>query len=896
MSIASGTRFGPYEISSLIGRGGMGEVYRARDTRLGRDVAIKVLPAALRADPDRLRRFEQEARAAGALNHPNVVAIYDVGTERGQPFLVAELLEGESLRQRIARGALPPKRAVEIGAGIAHGLAAAHARGIVHRDLKPENLFLGRDGRPRILDFGIAKLARSDTAPASDTRTATAMAQTEAGTLVGTVGYMAPEQVRGGEIDERCDLFALGVVLHEMLSGASPFTRSSPVGTLNAILEADPPELPATVPPALQRIVRRCLEKEPGARFRSADDLAFALETFSAEATVAPVHRQAREPRVPVWVSFAAAAIVCATLAGYVGWTFGRREAPAPRPIRRFAFHPPADGRLALSGLVRLSPDSWRLIYEGIGPTGPQLYGHDPERFDAAPFAGTEGAAAPFYSPDGRWTAFVQDGTIRKMPSAGGASALVCDIGAPSGTGTRSGFLGATWGPDGTIIFARNSSGLLRVSSEGGTPVRMTTPDSAAGELDHHSPEFLPGGNAILFVVHTGLDAFRVAVRSLRSGEQRTLVEDGFAARYVPTGHLVYARGSRLLAARFDLGRLAIVGPEFPVVERVSTVPSGGWASFDVGRDGTLAYIPAPDQNGRRLVSIDRKGVVETLPLPPRHHDYPGLSPDGRRLVVQTIDGGRNDVWIYRIGESAGTRLSLEGANSRPRWAPDGRHLAISSRRGTERLLVSQDVDGAAAAEVLVRSQRDLWAGTWTPDGSTLFFVENPATGISEIKRLRMTPGAAPEPFISGPTPNADPAVSPDGRWVAYRSSDSGRAEVYLRSIAGSGVSRQISTDGGAQPVWARDGRELFYLSDRRMIAVPIRTSPALEVGKPQVLFTLPFPPASSLVAGGLLAGPPQFDVRPDGQGFILVQPADEELAPRPIYLVENWLEELKAP
>jgi hypothetical protein len=481
MPTIAGTRFGPYEIGPLIGAGGMGEVYRARDTRLGRDVAIKVLPAAVCADRDRLRRFEQEARAAGALNHPNVTAVHDVGTERGQPFLVAELLDGENLRQKLARGALSPRRAAEIAAGIAHGLAAAHAHGIVHRDLKPENLFLTRDGRSKILDFGIAKLTRPEVAGGDDAQTVTGMLQTEAGAMVGTVGYMSPEQVRGGEIDARSDLFALGVVLHEMLSGASPFTRASHVGTLNAILEADPPDLPAAVPTALQGIVRRCLEKDPGARFQSAQDLAFALEILPAD-PAASGRLESRALPARVWMALAAGAVICAALAGYVGWTVGRTGTPAPRAVKRFSIQPPADGPLAPSGLVRMSPDGTRLICEAVGPGGPQLYGRDASRLDAAPLAGTGAAAAPFFSPDGRWTAFVQGASLRKMPSAGGDSTLISDIGSPAGVGSRSGFLGGSWGPDGAIVFGRNSSGLLRVSADGAprcpSPRRMQPPGS----------------------------------------------------------------------------------------------------------------------------------------------------------------------------------------------------------------------------------------------------------------------------------------------------------------------------------------------------------------------------------------------------------------------------------
>jgi len=885
MSLTTGTRLGPYEIVVLLGAGGMGEVYRARDARLARDVALKVLPGALNTDSDRLRRFEDEARAAGALNHPNVVSIHDVGIEQGRPFLVAELLEGETLRERLVRGALPPRRAIEITAQTAHGLAAAHAKGILHRDLKPENLFLTRDGRAKILDFGIAKLTQLEAADTPDGPTATGVRETEPGAVVGTPGYMSPEQVQGRKVDQRTDLFSLGAVFYEMLSGVGAFAGTSRIGTLNAILEADPKELPDAVPTAVQRIVRRCLEKDPDARFQSARDLAFALDSLMLEGPASTQSAAVTKSRVRRAFGMAVlAGVATAVTLGYAAWTtFGSRAAdPGSLHIRRFVFQPPANAPLMSAYAFALSPDGSRLVYVARVAAGTQLHMRRLDQLEVEPLAGFEGAIAPFFSPDGQSIGFYSDGRIRRVPATGGAPATIAE--SPG----ELFFIGASWGPDGTILFSRMTSPVLRVPADGGIPVPLMELSEAAGEVDHHTPFYLPDGTALLFGVHAGRELFRVAARSLVTGEQRILVQDGFHPRYAASGHLVFARGSTLLATPFDSERLAIMGPEVALIENLATVLDSGLASYSISKDGTLAFVPAPSLAGRTLVWVDRTGRVEPAAMPPQAYSFPSLSPDGRRLAVQVADGRRSDIWIHRFADGAATRLAVEGLNSRPGWTPDGQQVTFSTRRGEERFLLTQTVDGTSSGETLAKSRRtDLWAGSWTPDGQALAFVDAPPTDISDINLLRRSGGTV-EPLIAGPATQRGPSFSPDGRWLAYESDESGRFEVYLRPFPASGVPRQISTNGGGLARWSSDGREVFFILARRFYSVPIRTAPTLEVGAPRLLFELPFGPTG----GGV--GPPPWDVTPDGQRFIFIKPGDDELAPRPIYIVENWFEELK--
>jgi serine/threonine protein kinase len=862
MSHTVGSRLGPYEIVEFIGAGGMGEVYRARDARLGRDVAIKTLPTAFADNADRLRRFELEARAASLLSHPGILTIYDIGSAEGQPFIVSELLEGETLRQRLNRGPIPLRKSVEIAAAIADALAAAHARGIVHRDLKPENLLLTRDGRVKILDFGIAKLTAPD--PDQPGGAETVVIVTDAGFAVGTLGYMAPEQLRGEPTDPRSDLFALGAILHEMVSGGPAFKRDSRIATVNAVLEADPPDLDDTVPLGIRRIVRRCVEKDPDHRFQSARDLAFALGALSD--TTSPVARAVQPAgwrRIDTRLAILGI-VLAAAAAGTVGWFSNRDADSASRSVRRHSFQPSTP----IQVIFDLSPDGSALVYAASA-----LYVRPLDELEAKLIPGTEGARVPFFSPDGQWIAFVTDTQLKKVRTAGGPVITLTDV--------RSMMQGA-WGPNGQIVIAQREQGLMTLSAEGGSPVPLTTPDVDAGEIDHHSPQFLPDGTAILFTIHTGPETFRVAIRSLMTGEQRTLIDDGYHARYATSGHLVYGRDQALFATRFDLQQRRTEGTSLLVAERVRTIPTDGIAAFSMASDGTLAYMPAIPIEGRSLLWVDRTGRDEPLPAPNLGYSFPALSPDGTRLAVQVTEGALANIWVYDITTQALQPTSHSGFDTRPLWARDGQALTYASRRQGERHVVWHPLDAHALPRSLVVSRNNVWPGGWTRD-RRLIYVEDPPTSIADIKQIRMDDGAQPEPLVVGPTTDLYPSISPDGLWIAYTTF--GRpSQVIVRPLAG-GAPRQITPDGGAQPRWTRKGTEIVYRRPGHFMSVAIRTSPTLEVGKPQTLFT------DTYVTGS--EGPHGYDVTPDGERFLVVKPAEGERLPVPVHFVDNWFQEL---
>ena len=870
--MVEGTKLGPYDVLGLIGTGGMGEVYRARDTRLGRDVAIKTLPSGFAADAERLKRFELEARAASQLSHPNILTIYDIGTANGRPFIVSELLEGENVHERLIRGPLPPRKVVEFGVAIAGALAAAHARGIVHRDLKPENLFLTRDGRVKILDFGIAKLIQTDQEQPAGAPTITLM--TSAGMAVGTLGYMAPEQMKGQPVDHRADIFALGAVLHEMVAGAPAFRRDSRIGTVNAVLESDPPALSDTVAPAIRRIIARCLEKDPDERFQSARDLAFALNALSDTMPVTEAARRTVGAAKIDWRIAALAVLVAAAAAGGLTWRMSSNAAMPPRTTKHFLFQPGTPN----TDSVTVSPDGQRLAFAAGTPTR-LLHIKEMDAIEATAVAGTDGAANPFFSPDGQWVGFTALGKLKKVRVGGGTPVTLCD--APE-------FLGGSWGDDGQIAFGGRTRGLMRVSAEGGVPEPLTTPDQSRGEIDHHAPHWLPGAKALLLTLHAGPEVFRVAVRSIETGEQRTLIEDGFDARYASSGHIVYGRANTLWAAPFDLERLTISGPSVPVVENLLTVDDSGWAGFNVAKDGTLIYQAAPPIGDRTLTWVDRKGKADPLPFPTQAYNFPSLSPDGGRIAVQVSDGPRTNIFVYDLGTGVSRQVTRDGTESRPLWTPDGKRLTYAARRKEERHIFWQALDGNTAAESLIASRNDVWPGAWTPDGSALVFVESPPTEISDIKLLRPSDPSRVEVVVGSPREDMWPSLSPDGRWILFSSidrRDRGGYQLYLRSIAG-GAPIQITTDGGTQGRWARDGREVFYRSSNRMWRVPIQTSPELLVGKSEELFAGEY--------HGAADGPPTYDVSADGQRFLMIKPGDQERAAATTHIVLDWFEALK--
>ena len=671
LELEPGSMAGPYEVHSLIGAGGMGRVYRARDSRLDREVAIKVLPSLYAADADRLQRFEQEARASGALTHPNLVTVYDVGVDHGRPFLVTELLEGETLRERLERGPMPMIRACDVAANLARGLAAAHAKGIVHRDLKPENVIITRDGQVKIVDFGVAKLRAAE--HGSGRAPEAPNVQTEAGVIVGTAGYMAPEQVNGGEADGRADVFALGAILFELLTGRRAFDRPSRAETLEATLRDDPlsvnnrPECPS----AILRIVQRCLEKDAEARFQSAADLAFALQA-AADNAGGFQGLEWRRAHPGVLRVMAAAALLLTVGAGVATLWFGP-EVPAPADqLARFAL--PVGVRVRFTGAPAISPDGTTIVYvasEGLVATQ-QLYVRRIDQIATTRLPGTEMARNAFVSPDGKSVAFWADNTLKRTRlDATGSPATICAVEL---------FLGGTWAADGTIVFASANNGLQQVDADGGMPRPFSAVDPSRAEIDHHAPAMLPGGRAALVTVHEGERRFRIDVLMLATGARRTVIDDGFDARYLSTGHIVYSTGAALFAVPFDLSRLERSGPSVQLQDGVSTNRREGDARYALSDTGTLVFLPLPPPAQRTLAWVDRAGNTTPLPLEPRAYWTPRLSLDGGQFAVVVEDRETANIWIHRFDNGTFRPLTSHGRNWAPVWSRDGSHLNLCVR------------------------------------------------------------------------------------------------------------------------------------------------------------------------------------------------------------------------
>jgi len=866
----------------------MGEVYRGRDSRLGRDVAIKILPPAFSSEPERLARFEQEARAAAALNHPNILALFDIGTHDGAPYIVSELLEGETLREKI-RG-LSLRKTIEYAIQIAHGLAAAHEKGIVHRDLKPENIFITTDDRVKILDFGLAKLTQADPAIGAASVLPTtplfpAPAQTIAGVVLGTVGYMAPEQVRGLPADHRADIFAFGTIVYEMLSGHRAFRGETAMDTMTDILKEDPPELPLVerrIQPALARIVDRCLQKNPAARFQTASDLAFGLESLSSSPSGAAVAPSLLVTRSRDRLAWATACLILTTVGGVLGWWLKPAPASENSAVARLTIALPATDQLsevdAFPGLA-LSADGARLVYAATRAGKTQLYSRRLDDLESQAIAGTDGARSPFFSPDDQWVGFFAQGKLKSVALASGAVKILCD--APAARG-------GDWGADGTIYFApTNASGLWKVPASGGTPSEVTRLDHNKGEVSHRWPQVLPGGHALLFTVWTGPgpDESRIVAHLLATGEDRVLVDGGNSGRYAASGHLIYARSDTLMAVRFDLARNVIVGAPVTLAEQAYGASEG--SQYAVSAFGYIAYAPGNVRRfDRRLVWVDRAGHVEQLPLSARPYSNVVLSPDGQQAAIQ-IDENTLNIWIYDFSRATLTPLNTgaNGSSQAPIWTPDGARIIYRGTRAGFRNLFWSTVDRSSKEERLTtRENTSQTPGSWSPDGRTVVFTEIDLATGDDISSLRLEGDRKPQRLLASEFSEENPKLSPDGRWLAYTSDESGRREVYLQPFPPAGRKWQLSTDGGDEPVWSRDGRDLFYTNGSKLMAVAMATQP--PTGSPRLLFEGRYARSQT--------GSAAYDVSPDGQRFLRVQMIEPDPPNNQINVVINWFTELK--
>ncbi len=900
MAISSGTKLGPYEILDPIGAGGMGEVYRARDTRLERTVAIKVLPAQFSSDPERKQRFEREAKAISSLQHPHICTLHDVGSQDGVDFLVMEHLQGETLAQRLMRGALPTEQVLKIGIEVADALDRAHRQGVVHRDLKPGNIMLTKSGT-KLLDFGLAKprglpkgsgtLSVALTAPSPGSPTSPV---TQQGVVVGTFQYMSPEQIEGKEADARSDIFALGAVLYEVATGKRAFEGKSPISVASAILEKDPEPITSVqplAPMALEHVVKTCLAKDPDERWQSAADVRRELKWIAEGSStagapaVAGTRHNARE-RLAWLVATTLLAISTVALSVAV---FKARPAFSPQQVTRFAVSLAAGKTVApgSSLAIALSPDGTRVAYVAESGGVAQLYLRAMDRLEPLPLAGTEGASTPFFSPDGQWIGFFADGKLKKISVQGGPSVALCEA---SGENR-----GASWGPDDTIFFTPTFTvGLSRVSAAGGPAQVLTTPDAAQSERTHRWPEVLPGGKAIVFTLGTlsspdyFLDA-KLAVLSLDTGKIKLLPVTGTNPHYASSGHLVFASQGGLFAVPFDLERLEVTSVAAPVLEGVMMNAGSGAAHYSLSPTGSLVYLPGEPQGASNsLVWVTRQGTAQPLPASARPYRDPRLSPDGKGLAV-AIRGPRNsDVWVYEIARNTLTRLTFEGSNRAPLWTPDGKRIAYYSERGPSTAgIYWKAADGTGAEGRLTASTYLQLPDSWSPDGKILAFTEMDPKTQADIWILPMEGKREARPFLKTSFWDRNPAFSPDGNWLAYVSDESGQFEVYVQSFPGPAGKWQISSGGGNYAVWARNGRELFYVSGDRLMSVTITTQPSFAASSPRPL--LEGRPAT---LGAFVRAP--YDVAPDGQRFIMGRSAGSESGSTQMHVVLEWTEELK--
>ena len=928
MALQPGARLGGYEILSPLGAGGMGEVYRARDTRLKRDVAIKVLPETLSADPDRLARFQREAELLATLNHPNIAAIYGLEDAGGASAIVMELVEGETLadklwgivgtglgRQETPRP-VPLDDALAVARQIADALEAAHDRGVIHRDLKPANIKITPDGKVKVLDFGLAKdmgtgVGRGSTptpVPISLSPTLSIHA-TNAGVILGTAAYMSPEQARAKPVDRRTDIWAFGCVLFEMLTGRQAFAGETITDVLSAITRDEPDwtALPADTPPHIRTLLRRCLQKDPQKRL---PHIGIArIEIDEGPPAGVPAVAQGFSPAEPVrksramlpWIVAAVLGVaLIAVIARWAPW----RAAVRP-PLVRVSAEIGVDASLAndLGASVALSSDGTLLAFVARkGAGGTQLYLRHVDRLDATVLTGADNAEFPFFSPDGRWIAFFADSKLKKISVTGGAAVTLCD--APNGRG-------GSWADDGTIVFQPNVTGtgrgLMRVSDGGGTPQTLTTLQE--GEANQRWPQMLPGGKAVLYTAAVSAGSYgdaNISVQLAPGGTRKILVRGGFFGHYLSSGHLLYLHDGTLFAVPFDLDRLELTGQAVPVLERVATNTTVGAADFDVSNAGTLVYV-----NGALFTSalpmtwLSRDHKTAALRAAPSDWSNPRFSPDGRQLAMDLAGPPQQDVWLYSWERDAASRLTVDpGNHAYPLWTPDGRRLVFRAQPTNASVfnLFWQRADGAGAAERLTTSPNLQYPGSWHPSGKFLAFTENSAQTNFDLMILPMDgddttgwkPGK-PYAFLSTPSSEIDPMFSPDGRWIAYQSAETGRPEIFVSPFPGPGGKWQVSTDGATFATWSHTRKELFFLApDGRILVAPYTVEgDSFKADRPKVWSDVRLAPRPRGTTG---SGGRSFDLHPDGDRFVvaLAPQTQEDIKQDKVVFVFNFFDELR--
>jgi Tol biopolymer transport system component len=892
MPLSVGDKLGFYEILAPIGAGGMGEVYRARDTKLDREVAIKVLPHLLAQDPERLARFEREAKVLASLNHPSIAQIYGVEESNNLRALVMELVPGETLK-----GPLPLETALNYAKQIADALEAAHEKGITHRDLKPANIMITPTGVVKVLDFGLAFVAQDPASGSVDpiNSPTLTMAATQAGTIMGTAAYMSPEQASGKPVDKRADIWSFGVVLWEMLTGRRLFDGETLSHTLADVLRGpiDFSQLPTEAPRAIRDLLRRCLNRDVKKRMRDIGEARIAIEESLSgakqepEAVSAPIRN--KRSIVP-WAVAAVLAIVAAG-ASWIAWR-------ATRPHEKSAVRLDIDlgpGRTVRAGFgpdVVLSPDGTRLAYLSQD----RLFTRRFDQAQGAELSGTQGAASPFFSPDGQWIAFAAGGKLKKVSVVGGAAVTLCD--APF-------LLGGSWGEDGYIVASLTlTAGLFRIPVDGGAAVPLTEFDRVRRELTHRWPQILPGGKTVVFTSNTstvsGFDDGVIQAVSLANGRRKTLRQGGTFGRYLPTskgsGHLIYVNRGTLFAVPFDPAALEIRGPAVPIMEQVAYSAIWGGAKLDASPSGTLVYENGESDAGLGTMQwLEEGGKTRPLLAKPGNYGRPSFSPDGRRLALEILDGSNRDIWVQDLERDTATRLTFEGKEYSPLWTPDGRSIVFQDPEG----LSWTRADGGGKPQPLLRTKGTAWPWSFAPDGKRLAYYEL-GTGSYDLWTVPMEGDSSalragkPEVLLQTPFDERYAVFSPDGKWLAYVSNESGAYEVYVRAFpeaASGGGKWQISNGGGGYPMWSRTGRQLFFetLDNRVMAAAYTVQGNSFMAEKPR--------PWSERQLSNLTNTSRNIDVAPDGKRFAVIlpveQPGSQQTRSR-VTFIENFFDELR--
>jgi eukaryotic-like serine/threonine-protein kinase len=893
-----GKTLGHYRVVQELGRGGMGEVYLADDLNLNRKVALKFLPDAFTGDPERMARFEREAKLLASLNHPNIAAIYGLEQAEGKRFIEMELVEGETLAQSLSKGALPVEEALGVCRQIAEGLEAAHEKGVIHRDLKPANVMITEGDKVKILDFGLAKALADEGQSVDSSQSPTLTeAMTRPGVILGTAAYMSPEQAKGKAVDKRADIWAFGCILYECLTGKRVFEGETVTETLAAVLRAEPDWqlLPSTTQPNQRLVLRRCLQRDSKLRYHDIGDTRLDMEPLANHSSEVLI--SSRKASL-IW------SVVCAAVMLLVGIIIGpalmQYFQPAPAAQVSRAIMKIAPGHL-LAGwedmgrptrtAMAFSSDGKFVVYSAIEETPnpqkeSQLYLRRMDQLESTPIAGTAGGISPFLSPDDRWIAFWAEEKLKKVPVEGGVATVLCDV--PQ-------MFGADWGRNDSIIFSgEHFSGLSKVSADGGIPEILTKPDPKREESGHRLPSWLPNGKAVLFTItgHPWDQHPRLALFKLDSREWSILLEDAADARCVFPEQLVFLRRGTLMAVRFDPEKLKTIGQPIALFENVMqgfsiwSERNTGAGQFSISKAGSLVYAEggiSPDPKNS-LVWLDHKGVEQ--PVMPQQFPFfaPRLSPDGQRIAYRTI-GEKGQLWVYDLATGINSRLTNEGRASFPIWTPDGNRIVFRWAKWLTANLFWMPYYGSLPMERLTTSEYEQYPGSWSADGKTIAMVEAHQNFNFDIALFDIRSGSV-KPFLNSQFGERDPDLSANGRWIAYSSDESGSREVYARPFSGSGMKRQVSNDGGAEPLWAKNNKQLFYRRQDQVWVVDVGTEGELTTSKPRMLFEK---------SGYQSCGPIRcYDLSHDGQRFLMVKLEQSKSTPvTEMILVQNWLEEL---